>query len=236
MHVVCVGDCGVDRYLPIERDRAGGITLNFAVHARLLFASEDRVTIVSALGNDAEASIVTTALDELPVEAYLAELPGRTSIQYIDLEPGGEKVFVRYEQGVLGDYRVGPLEHAILAEADLLVAPHYEQITGFFDSVMNAPSKGLRVVDFADVAQHPGTANVRRYRDRFDIAFLGLSSAHGELIEEFAALASEADKLIVITLGADGSLALSREGRNRCPAARVDEVVDTIVGLARSAL
>ncbi len=122
MHVVCVGDCGVDRYLPLAQDRAGGITLNFAVHARRLFAPEDRVTVVSALGDDTEANIVTAALDELRIEAYLAELPGRTSLQHIDLDPSGEKIFVRYEQGVLGDYRVGPaLLHGPEQIADLPV-------------------------------------------------------------------------------------------------------------------
>ena len=99
--------------------------------------------------------------------------------EYIDLDPSGEKIFVRYEQGVLGDYRVGSPERAILEDADLLVAPHYEQIAGFFDSVMNTPSRGLRAVDFADIAQHPSTANVRHYSDRFDIAFLGLSRNEG---------------------------------------------------------
>ena len=182
---------------------------------------------MSALGDDAEANVITAALDEFLIEAYLAELPGRTSIQHIDLDPSGEKIFVRYEQGVLEDYRVGPLEHAILEEADLVVAPHYEQITGFFDSVMNTPSKGLRVVDFADIAQHPSATNVRRYCDRFDIAFLGLSRADSTLIEEVAALASENDKLIVVTLGADGSLALSRGGRHEYHAAPVEGVVDT---------
>ena len=51
-----------------------GITLNFAVHARRLFAREDRVTMVSALGDDAEANVVTAALDELLIEAYLTFL------------------------------------------------------------------------------------------------------------------------------------------------------------------
>ena len=64
---------------------------------------------MSALGDDAEANVITAALDEFLIEAYLAELPGRTSIQHIDLDPSGEKIFVRYEQGVLEDYRVGPL-------------------------------------------------------------------------------------------------------------------------------
>ena len=92
---------------------------------------------------------------------------------------------------------------------------------------MNTPSKGLRVVDFADIAQHPSATNVRRYCDRFDIAFLGLSRADSTLIEEVAALASENDKLIVVTLGADGSLALSRGGRHEYHAAPVEGVVDT---------
>ena len=182
MHVVCVGDCGVDRYLPLAQDRAGSITLNFAVHARRLFAPEDRVTVVSALGDDTEANIVTAALDELLIEAHLAELPGRTSLQHIDLDPSGEKIFVRYEQGVLGDYRVGSLERAILKEADLLVAPHYEQISGFFDSVMNTPSKSLRVVDFADIAQHPSAINLRRlqrpFRRRFSRPVAHRQHAH----------------------------------------------------------
>ena len=92
MNVVCVGDCGVDRYP--DRDRPGGITFNFAVHARRLFAPDDRIVIVSALGTDDEAHVVTSALDELPIEAFLAGMPGKTSIQYIDLEPSGEKIFV----------------------------------------------------------------------------------------------------------------------------------------------
>lgn len=225
MNVVCVGDCGVDRYP--DRDRPGGITLNFAVHARRSFAPDDRVIVVSALGTDDEARIVTKALDELPVEAFLVGLPGSTSIQYIELEPNGEKIFVRYDQGVLGEYRVGERERVLIAEADLLMAPHYRQIDGFFDSIMRAPSRGLRAVDFADLAEGSTTANVEKYSDGFDVAFMGLSPADGALIDELQTLAAAADKLFIVTLGAHGSRALSKRGTRSCPAVPVSRVVDT---------
>ncbi len=225
MNVVCVGDCGVDRYA--DQDRPGGITLNFAVHARRLFPRVDRIIVVSALGTDDEAQVVTRALDELPIEAFLVGMPGRTSIQYIDLEAAGEKIFVKYEQGVLGDYRVGERERTLISEADLLMAPHYRQIDGFFESVMKAPSRGLRAVDFADIAEDPVTTNVENYLDNFDIAFFGLSITHAALIDKLQSLAEHADKLFVVTLGPDGSQALSSEGRLTCSAAPVDKVVDT---------
>ena len=80
------------------------------------------------------------------VEAAVRDLGGSTSLQLIDLEPSGEKIFVSYHQGVLGDYRVGEEERALIADSDLLVAPHYRQIDGFFSSVMASPSRGLRAV------------------------------------------------------------------------------------------
>ncbi|GMR22748.1 MAG: hypothetical protein BMS9Abin37_1118 [Acidobacteriota bacterium] len=225
MNVVCVGDCGVDRYP--DQDRPGGITLNFAVHARRLFPPSDRVIVVSALGTDDEAGVVAAALDDLPVEGFVVGVPGETSIQYIALEPSGEKIFVKYEQGVLGNYRVGEKERTLISEADLLMVPHYRQIDGFFDSVMHCPSRGLRAVDFADIADEPVTDNVEKYLDHFDIAFFGLSPAHAALIDELQSLAERADKLFVVTLGPDGSHALSKEGRLACPAAPADNVVDT---------
>jgi len=229
MNVVCVGDCGVDRYVSLDntQDRPGGITLNFAVHARRLFPSLDRIIVVSALGTDDEANVVTRAIDQLPIEAFLVGMPGRTSVQYIDLEASGEKIFVKYEQGVLRDYRVGERERTLISEADLLMASHYRQIDGFFDSVMHSPSRGLRAVDFADITEDPVTTNVEKYIDHFDIAFFGLSLTHSALVDELQSLAERADKLFVVTLGPDGSQAFSKAGRLACPAAPVDKVVDT---------
>ena len=141
MRVTAVGDCGVDRYLDLGRDRPGGITLNFAANARRLFPAGDTVGVVTALGTDGEAGLVRRAIAALGLEACVAEIEGATSIQYIDRHPSGEKIFVRYEQGVLGGYRLGPRERH-LARSDVLMAVVYAQIEGFFDSVMDVALAG----------------------------------------------------------------------------------------------
>jgi fructoselysine 6-kinase len=218
----------VDRYLNLGRDRPGGITLNFAANARRLFAASDAVGVVTALGTDREAGLVRRAIESLGLEACLAELSGATSIQYIDRQPSGEKIFVRYEQGVLGDYRIGARERAVIARSDVVMAVVYSQIEGFFDSVMAAPSPGLRAVDFGDLAGVTGGAEiVERYRDRFHVGFFGLGAGDGELIDALEEQARRQRQLLVVTLGAQGSVALGGARRIACAAAEVRRVVDT---------
>lgn len=228
MRITGVGDCGVDRYVNLGRDRPGGITLNFAVNARRLFPASDTVGVVTALGTDAEAGLVRRAIQYFGLEACPATIEGKTSIQYIDRHASGEKVFVRYEEGVLGDYRVGPRERAVIAGSDVLMAVVYSQIEGFFDSVMESPSRGLRAVDFGDLADVTGGVGIaERYLERFHVGFFGLASADVELIRRLERLARRSGRVIVVTLGADGSLAFEGDERITCPAEPVARVVDT---------
>jgi len=228
VRVTGVGDCGVDRYLNLGRDRPGGITLNFAANARRLFPATDAVGVVTALGNDREAALVRRAIGHLGLEACLVERDGATSIQYIDRHPSGEKIFVRYEQGVLGGYRLGAAERAVVARSDVLMAVVYFQIQDFFDSVMDAPSPGLRAVDFGDLGGVTGGAEVvERYRDRFHVGFFGLDAGDGPLIDALEEKARRQRQTLVVTLGARGSVALGGARRIECPAVVVRHVVDT---------
>jgi len=228
VRITGVGDCGVDRYLNLGCDRPGGITLNFAVNARLLAPPTDAVGVVTAVGSDPESALVRRAIERFDLEACLVERRGATSIQYIDREPSGEKIFVRYEQGVLGSYRIGPGERAAIASSDLLMAVVYAQIEGFFDSVMEAPSAGLRAVDFGDLAGLTGGVGlVESYLDRFHLGFFGLSSRDTAVIDRLEEIARARDRLFIVTLAAEGSLALGRGSRIHCPAVPVPRVVDT---------
>ena len=226
--MTAVGDCGVDRYLNLGTDRPGGITLNFAANARRLFAPDDQVGVVTALGTDAEGRLVRRAIAACGLEAEVATLEGSTSLQLIDRHPSGEKIFVRYEEGVLGRYRMGPEERAVIARSDLLMAVVYSQVEGLFDSVMESPSPGLRAVDFGDMGGVTGgPALVERYLDRFHVGFFGLTQAQGDLIASLEGLARSSGRLLVVTLGAEGSLAFMADVRLECPAVTVPEVVDT---------
>ena len=228
MRITAVGDCGVDRYLDLGRDRPGGITLNFAANARRLFPATDTVGVVTALGTDREAHVVRRAIAGLGLEACIADLEGATSIQYIDRHPWGEKIFVRYEQGVLGHYRLGGREREVVARSDVLMAVVYAQIEGFFDSVMESPSPGLRAVDFGDLSGlTSGMGIVERYREGFHIGFFGLGASDGALIDALETRARRQGQIFVVTLGGEGSLALGGDRRLSCPAVEVARVVDT---------
>jgi len=228
VRITAVGDCGVDRYLNLGCDRPGGISLNFAVCARRFHPASASVGVVSALGSDPEAETVRRALTAFGLDACLTTLPGATSLQCIDREPSGEKVFVRYEAGVLADYRMGSREREVIAGSDVLMAVVYAQVEGMFASVMDCPSRGLRAVDFGDLAGVSGGVElVERYADRFHVGFFGLTASEGGLIDWLERFSRRRDRVSVVTLGAQGSLALGGEERRACPAVRVPQIVDT---------
>lgn len=227
MNVVCVGDCGIDHYLP-ENDRlVGGISANFARHARQEFRSDDVIHLVSCVGDDDGASRVLAALDDSGIDCHIKRLPGRTPVQYIEVQPDGERQFIRYDEGVLRDFRIGDRERQIIQQSDLLVAPVYLQIVGLFDELMSIESSGVVSIDFADFLQHPEFDFLEKHLDNIDIGFFGLGIEDAAAIDQIENLARQHDKLFVVTLGENGSRAFSGNGKFECAAIRVDKVIDT---------
>jgi len=227
MNIVCVGDCGVDHYLPSDDLFFGGITANFARNARQAFPVKDIVRIVSAVGNDDGAKLVLSSLANAGIDCHISRLSGATPIQYIEIQPDGERSFVRYEEGVLGDFRFDETQQQIISQSDLLVAPVYLQIVGLFADLMSIHTAGCTAIDFADFLQHPNFDLLERYMEQIDIGFFGLSSADGATIAHIGELAREHNKLFVVTLGAAGSRAYLGGTRIDCAATPVNDVIDT---------
>jgi len=227
MNVVCVGDCGIDHYLPSGDRRFGGITANFARHARNEFPIDDAIQIVSCVGEDDGAAMVLSSLSASDIDCHISKLPGATPVQYIQIEENGEKDFVRYDEGVLRVFSLGANERKVIAESDLLVAPVYLQIVDLFDDLMTIGTAGLTAIDFADFLQHPDFELLERHMDCIDIGFFGLSADDTSAIAHIGALAARYGKLFVVTLGAGGSRAFSGNKCFDCAAVAVDKVVDT---------
>ncbi len=227
MNIVCVGDCGIDHYLPSNDKFFGGITANFARHARGEFPADDAIHIISAVGDDDGASLVLSSLEDSGIECRISRLSGTTPVQFIEVQPGGERKFVRYDAGVLGDFRIGDEEKRIIQQSDLLVAPVYLQIVGLFDELMSIRTSGLTSIDFADFLQHPNFELLERHIDSIDIGFFGLSIDDTATIARIKDLAKQHKKLFIVTLGASGSRAYHGDGQFECPADPIDKVIDT---------
>jgi sugar/nucleoside kinase (ribokinase family) len=225
--IVCVGDCGIDHYLPSGDQRLGGITANVARHARAQFPSGDDVHIVSCVGDDEGAALVMSELMGTNVECHIQHLAGSTPVQFIEIKDDGEKDFVRYDEGVLRNFTFDPAMRKIIADSDILIAPVYLQIVDLYDDLMAIDTRGLTAVDFADFLQHPDFELLERHIDRIDVAFFGLSVSDVEMVSHLRKLAMQTNKLFIVTLGNAGSRAFVDKKCVECPAIPVNKVVDT---------
>ena len=227
INIVCVGDCGLDHYLPSGEKFVGGITANFACNARKAFAAGDSVQVISALGDDNEGQRVLAFLESAAVECHISRLPGATPLQYIEVRDDGERVFVGYHEGVLKNFRFDELQQQIIQQSDLLVAPVFLQIQALFERLLSIPTQGMTAIDFADFSLHPDFDLLERHIAQIDIGFFGLSIDDSDTIDRIAELARQHQKLLVVTLGADGSRAYHGGERIDCAALPVSNVVDT---------
>jgi sugar/nucleoside kinase (ribokinase family) len=232
MKLVCIGDCGIDRYQPSISDPSvtdhfGGITFNFAHHARQQFSSEWDINVITAIGDDLEGEKVMKKLGEKGFNLLVSRLPGKTPIQDIEVQADGERKFTHYDPGVLRGYRMNQQETESIATADLLATTHFQQIEGLFHSVMKCPGRGLRVVDFADFSDHPSLSLLDKFHEDFDIGFFGLKAAQKSLIEALQNISRIQDKLLIVTLGAAGSIAFQAGKETNMTAIPVPRVVDT---------
>lgn len=230
MDVVCVGDCGVDHYLPSGERRFGGITANFARHAISEFAPDDTIRIISCVGRDDGAALVNSSLQGSGIDCHVTQIDGSTPVQYIEIEANGEKRFVRYDEGVLREFCFSDEQVKLIEASDLLVAPVYLQIVGLFDKLMEIQTRGRISIDFADFLQHPDFELLDRHIEAIDVGFFGLTSADANAIGELAQRASQYEKLFVVTLGADGSRVFDGSTEYRLEALPVNKVVDTTGG------
>ena len=229
MKFVCAADCGVDRYTDRGLERPGGIGLNVVVHLRRQCAPGDDVMAVAPIGDDAGQAIVLDALARAGVVPRLEVVRGgATPVQHIRHAPGGERVFERYDEGVLAGFRVSRRQQATIAGCDVLATTAFGQGLAFFESVMAARRPGLRAVDFTN-ANDVGdpVAFAARWAPELDVGLFGLQPSDSALIDELEEVARGGHCIFVITLGAAGAVALGRPERIRCPAQDVREVVDT---------
>ncbi|MCP5381128.1 MAG: hypothetical protein H6912_02045 [Kordiimonadaceae bacterium] len=228
MKIACVGDCGVDRYLPSNRLLPGGITANFTRQARRCFNPNDEISIISMVGDDdPEARLALSAVNIDGINCYISSHPGMTPVQYIEIGESGEKNFTRYNPGILEYFDLDDSQRRILHKADLVMTPVYWQIHNVFEKVLALPISGTLAVDFSDFSTDPDFDLLEKNIEKIDIAFFGLNHNQTEMISRITAIAEKTEKLMVITLSDMGSIAIKGNKKISKPALPVDQVVDT---------
>lgn len=224
MKIVSIGEITIDHYLRQDLYFVGGISLNFAVNAKRYGAEE--VALISCLGDEPEAIKVLETLAKEGVEhSHVAVLAGETATCAIDVDDEANRFFPKggYKLNVLEQMGLDDASKAFIQQHDIYVTMYgFGQPTSFLDELLLLPRTDRKiVVDFGDWSNGRRKAVPMETFEQIDLAFISGDEA---TVADLASMAA-ADCLIVVTLGAGGSVALTDEGpifQKALPAKKVD--------------
>ena len=225
-NIVAAGECCLDRYADEPIARPGGITFNFVINAANAFSGKN-IHLISALGLR-DKLLFMKKLDSCGVDHELTIIRETPSIG-IQLDEKGEREFHSYDPGGLLDWYPSKSQRRIIEEADLLILTRYEAIQPVFERLVKVPTKGMRVVDFADISGK-GLFEAKAmlaHHDAADVCIFGLSPEEDHLRSYLLQLANDHKGLFVITLAEKGAIAIMEGKIWYQRAFSVSDVVDT---------
>jgi sugar/nucleoside kinase (ribokinase family) len=225
-HVVCIGDLGLDRYVGADRTFVGGQAFNVA----LLLSRDlgaDKVVLFAPLPPEAEA--LRRKVASLGVQSVLEPVAGETPRIEIELNMVGEKKYLDYKPGVLESWKLSSQVMKAVESARVVCVPGYLGVRSITSRVVGASRKGLLFCDLSDLGDLD-TPSLRAREVEWTLTqadVVLLSGGHDW--EDLARLAEEGfpGKLLVVTLGGAGSIAIFRGERIEVPSVEVESIVDT---------
>ena len=231
MKIASIGEITIDRYLRQNRSFVGGISLNFAIHAKR--SGADVVSLVSCVGHGAEGAWVLKTLDREGVDhSHVATLTGKTAEIDIDVHENGERFFPKggYRANVLSQFHLSKAMKAFIGQHDICVTfydgDQPDSLTTQLLQLSEAQTKRKLkcVIDFGDWSGGRRKAVPQAVWRQVDLAFI---SGDEGTINELLPIAGTMDGLMVITMGKAGSAALTPDGIQYQRALPVAKLVDS---------
>jgi sugar/nucleoside kinase (ribokinase family) len=209
----------MDLYVDQDLEYVGGNALNVATQCRR--SGVDRVAVVGAVGADAYAEPI---LDHLRAEAidasHVYRIDGATATHKLYLTDGDRQDPPdAWQGGVFDVFRPSDADWGFVNTFDVVAIGAGDP--NFAAAVARLSPHAKLVADFLDTRDFD---HLERHIDRITVAVL---SARREDVEIARALSAKHPVLILITLGAEGSVALWQGEAYVQPALPVDDVVDT---------
>lgn len=209
----------MDLYVDQGLEFVGGNALNVATQCRR--SGVERVAVVGAVGADAYAEPILAHLHAEVIDAsHVYRLEGATATHKLYLTDGDRQDPPdAWQGGVFDVFRPSAADWVFVNTFD--VAAIGAGDPNFATAVAQLAPHVRLVADFLDTRDFD---RLERYSDRITVAVL---SARREDVERARILSAEHPVLILITLGAEGSVALWQGEAHVQPALPVANVVDT---------
>jgi fructoselysine 6-kinase len=217
-----VGDNCIDRYAPpVRPDTVGGNALNVAVG----FVQQGHsATYLGAVGDDADGRLIVETARAAGVDVDgVRILPEPTGVTTVELLPDGDRVFLDESYGASALFR---LDEPGLKRLRGCAWVHAANLGEAPDAVRALVAAGHDVsYDFSD---RDDSALGKALCPHLRVAFFSApSGAQADAVALAEAALAKGAPVAVVTRGADGSLAASRDGLVVQEALEV-ETVDTL--------
>ncbi len=219
MKIACFSVAALDFYPQQNRWYAGGNSLNQAVRYRQMGHES---AFVGAVGTDEAGDRVEALLRAAAVDvSRLRRLEGITARNQIVNDEAGERYGIEgaWENGVYGDFQLGDEDWAYIAGFDVWTT---HANSPCYPSALERKRPGqFMSVDFLHLQDYDLLkASLRAV----EIAYFGGTE---DMVADLARVAREHPGVIVLTLGAQGSIAFEGSRTYPQPALPVEKVVDT---------
>lgn len=219
MRVACFSVAAIDFFPGQNAWFAGGNSLNQAVRFRQMGCYS---AFIGALGTDEAGDRIATLMGNEQIEiSRLQRIEGFTARNQIINDAAGERFGVdgAWESGVYEAFRMAENDWAYLENFDIW-ATHAN--CPFFGVTLERKKRQLLSVDFLHLRDYD---LLQKSLTVADIVFFGGTV---DMVEDLAQTAKKSpEKIIVLTLGADGSMAFSDGRTYMQDALPLKKVVDT---------
>lgn len=219
MKLATVGDNCIDYYAKQNKMFPGGNPINVAVYAKRIQLD---ASYTGAVGDDENGTFMLNALKSKGVDdSHVYVLPGKTAVTQVELKDG-ERVFGDYDQGVLADFSISESDIDFFLTHDLLHTALWGNAEKHLSQIKQ---RGLPIsFDFA-TAKDGDVLDIAL--PHVDYAFFSDEEENEALLQFMKAIHKRGPKIVIVTLGANGSIAY--DGNQFHPSAVVPtKVVDTM--------
>ncbi len=216
---VCFSVAAMDYFPDRGEYFAGGNALNQAIQLK---QQGFETTFIGAVGNDSAGDRISGLLKKASVDdSRLCRVEGNTASNQIVNDTSGERFSVEggWKGGVYDEFRLSGADWDYIKQCDIVVT--HANCPDFPALLRRGKTGQFVAVDFLHLEDYQ---LMRQSSEVVDVIFSG---GHSGMVEELSLIANESSVLVVLTLGAQGSMAFVKNKvycQNVLP---IDNVIDT---------
>jgi fructoselysine 6-kinase len=219
MKAACFSVAALDFFPQQNKHYAGGNSLNQAIRYRQL---GHQSAFVGALGTDDAGDRITALLQSKSIDiSHMHRINGKTACNRIINDELGERYGVdgAWEGGVYEEFQLGEDDWAYIKSFDIWST--HANNPNYLSSLERKNAHQFVSVDFLNLRDYELLQKSLR---TIDIAYFGGTA---DMADDLAQIAKNNKGIIVLTLGAEGSMSFEGDRSYTQKALSIDKVIDT---------